>query len=130
MTGFTITMDKGSKEMIYNVQFKRITLGDEKKDLDRLESILQRPWSDEVEDYKEYKVLRRAAREKESAGIAGPRSNDPTPALALGSDGVMDVGEDEIPESRRRSSVERVHDLPRMGKRLSAIEEQRDSAIG
>jgi hypothetical protein len=52
-----------------------------------MDSVLCRPWSDEVEDYTEYKRLRRMYREKQN----GTRR----PLLKLPGDGTLEPCEDE-----------------------------------
>jgi hypothetical protein len=52
-----------------------------------MDSVLCRPWSDEVEDYTEYKRLRRQYRDKQN------ESRKPT--LKFSGDGTLDIADDE-----------------------------------
>lgn len=68
MTGFTITRDKLTKSMLYEVHFKKVATDTDTNDRD-LKALLMRPWAEEVEDYKEYKRLRTLARDTERAAL-------------------------------------------------------------
>ncbi|KAK3069756.1 hypothetical protein LTR53_011651 [Teratosphaeriaceae sp. CCFEE 6253] len=77
IAGWTIRPDPKTREMMYLISFKRLP------DQPSMDEVLRRPWTEEVEDYREYKRLRQLARQKagESAG----------PTVAVSTDGIMDV---------------------------------------
>nr|POE73018.1 hypothetical protein CFP56_30957 [Quercus suber] len=88
VTGFTISKNKLTKAVMYDVHFKKVVSDEGSADTD-LESLLMRPWSDEVDDYKEYKRLRLLARAVEtrakdtSGSELSPVSATSTEATAL-----------------------------------------------
>nr|POE86522.1 putative transporter [Quercus suber] len=70
VTGFSITKDKLTKAIMYDIHFAKIMPDEVTRDID-LESLLIRPWSDEIDDYKEYKRLRRLTHAAQTAAEYG-----------------------------------------------------------
>ncbi|KAK5134485.1 hypothetical protein LTR08_006402 [Meristemomyces frigidus] len=58
LTGWSIKPDPKSKGFVYDISFRRLS-----SEIS-MDKVLSRPWTDEVEDYKEYKRLRNIARGK------------------------------------------------------------------
>lgn len=108
--------------MVYDITFKRLSSEPS------MEAVLQRPWTEEVEDYAKYKRLKRSAREKrqeaekEAERKALETSSKPGVAVVSGSDGTLDdarpvwpakqdsiwdVYEDQFAESPKGSVVVR-----------------------
>ncbi|KAK0342818.1 hypothetical protein LTR91_023166 [Friedmanniomyces endolithicus] len=87
VAGWTIKMDAKKKEMVYFISFKRLP------DQLSMDEVLRRPWTEEIEDYREYKRLRRLARDKQTE-TAGPRIDLATPTGTTSMDGIVDVYED------------------------------------
>ena len=82
--------------MVYEVNFKRLA-SEQSMDV-----VLRRPYSDELEDYREYKRLRNLAREKQEKGSTSP-------LLTFSSDGAGEgVEKEKIEEEGRDSSTEDV----------------------
>ena len=84
ITGWSIVRDPRTKEMVYEVKFKRLATETS------MELVLRRPYSDEIEDYKEYKRLRRFMREKQDRGAAKTKTEMAVPALMVSSDGASE----------------------------------------
>jgi hypothetical protein len=81
------------KEIVYDIHFKRMA-SEVSMDI-----VLRRPYSDETEDYREYKRIRQAARlAEEQAGKA--KRNAAAPTFTISSDGIFDDSEigPSIPE--------------------------------
>ena len=89
VTGWAVTMDPKKKEMVYEINFKR--LGSEPS----IDVVLRRPFSDEVEDYREYKRLRQMVRAKLDEVTQSKAATSPT--LKFTSDGTTD--EDDVDTS-------------------------------
>ncbi|EME85509.1 uncharacterized protein MYCFIDRAFT_210249 [Pseudocercospora fijiensis CIRAD86] len=70
--------------MLYIVNFQRLPTEPS------MEIVLKRPWSDEVEDYTEYKRIRNLQREKQKAALK--------PVLTLATDGINEGKSTPIPE--------------------------------
>lgn len=104
--------------MVYDITFKRLSSEPS------MEAVLQRPWTEEVEDYAKYKRLKRSAREKrqEAERKTLETSSKPGVAVVSGSDGTLDdarpvwpakqdsiwdVYEDQFAESPKGSVVVR-----------------------
>ncbi|KAK0824989.1 hypothetical protein LTR73_007276 [Friedmanniomyces endolithicus] len=87
VAGWTIKLDAKKKEMVYFISFKRLP------DQVSMDEVLRRPWTEEIEDYREYKRLRRLARDQQTEAT-GPRLNLATPTVTFSTDGVVDVYED------------------------------------
>ena len=84
VTGWSITMR--GKEMVYDIQFKRLASETS------MDAVLRRPYSDEIEDYKEYKRIRNAIRlahEEAAKAIQIVK----TPTFTISSDGADDDGD-------------------------------------
>jgi hypothetical protein len=58
VVSWSIVLDPATKRMVYGITFQRL-YGESSMD-----AVLQRPWTEEVEDYARYKRLKRDAREK------------------------------------------------------------------
>lgn len=69
VAGWCIKMDSKTRGMVYDITFKRLP------NQVSMESVLARPYIDEIEDYKEYKRLREMARQAQ-AGIKVTVSGD------------------------------------------------------
>ncbi|KAK0322479.1 hypothetical protein LTR82_006438 [Friedmanniomyces endolithicus] len=87
VAGWTIKLDAKKKEMVYFISFKRLP------DQVSMDEVLRRPWTEEIEDYRGYKRLRRLARDQQTEAT-GPRLNLATPTVTFSTDGVVDVYED------------------------------------
>lgn len=66
MTGWSVAKDPKTGKLEYEIQFKRLN-----SELS-MDVVLRRPFSDEVEDYREYKRLRQAARDALVVGEKTP----------------------------------------------------------
>ena len=78
--------------MVYEVKFKRLP-----SELS-MDLVLRRPFSDEVEDYREYKRLRSIMRSNQEEA-AKAKKEATTPALTVSTDGTVEVYEDETAEA-------------------------------
>ncbi|KXT04541.1 hypothetical protein AC578_8663 [Pseudocercospora eumusae] len=85
VTGWTIKHDNKTNRMVYIVNFQRLASESS------MELVLKRPWSDEIEDYTEYKRVRNLQRERSKA--------TPTPVLTLATDGINEKKSTPIPAS-------------------------------
>ncbi|KAK1069858.1 hypothetical protein LTR12_006547 [Friedmanniomyces endolithicus] len=103
VAGWTIKMDAKKKELIYFISFKRLP------DQPSMDEVLRRPWTEEIEDYREYKRLRRLAREKQIEAT-GPRIGPATPSGTASMDGIVDVYEDGMMTPDSGSSDEEESD--------------------
>lgn len=65
VVGWSIITDKATKQMVYQVQFERLPSEPS------MDVVLCRPYSDEVEDYGEYKRLRHVLREQQEEAARG-----------------------------------------------------------
>jgi hypothetical protein len=72
--------------MVYDITFKRLSSESS------MEAVLQRPWTEEVEDYAKYKRLKRSAREKRQEAERKAMEMKPGAAVVSGSDGTIDDG--------------------------------------
>lgn len=94
VTGWAITRNAHTKEMVYEISFKRLA------NEPSMDTVLRRPFSDEVEDYKEYKRLRQTLRaEQEEA--ANATKGVITPTFTISIDG---TAEDSAYEAAEMSS--------------------------
>jgi hypothetical protein len=79
VVGWSIKRDEKSKQVVYQINFKR--LGDQTG----MEQVLRRPFVDEVEDYKEYKRIRQGLLDsqhqmpKRTRGVETPIIIGPSP---------------------------------------------------
>jgi hypothetical protein len=110
--------------MVYDITFKRLASESS------MEAVLQRPWTEEVEDYAKYKRLKRSAREKRQEAERKAMEAKPGDVLVSGSDGttdarnvwppkqdsIWDVYEDQFAESPKGSVVVRATDRGTGGK--------------
>lgn len=87
MTGWSITSDPKTKQMVYDIKFSRLASEPSMK------QVLRRPYVEEVEDYREYKRLRQVHRDR-SGG-----ENKPT--IAITGDGVFEDATAESPFQRQ-----------------------------
>jgi hypothetical protein len=112
VVSWSIVLDPASKRMVYDITFQRLFSESS------MDAVLQRPWTEEVEDYARYKRLKRDAKEKRQE--AAQKIMETRPGfLVSGSDGTADdeswyhdrndtmweVYEDEISESPKGSVV-------------------------
>ena len=58
MISWSIVHIPATGRMVYDITFKRLSSESS------MEAVLQRPWTEEVEDYAKYKRLKKSAREK------------------------------------------------------------------
>jgi hypothetical protein len=112
--------------MVYDITFKRLTSESS------MEAVLQRPWTEEIEDYARYKRLKRSAREKRQEIERRAMEAKPGDLVVTGSDGttearyawpakqdsVWDVYEDHFAESPKESVVVRRTDREVGGKEI------------
>jgi hypothetical protein len=102
--------------MVYDITFRRLPSEPS------MEAVLQRPWTEEVEDYAKYKQLKRTARERRQEAERKAMEAKPGAVVVSGSDGtidearpfwpakqdsVWDVYEDQFVESPKGSVVVR-----------------------
>lgn len=105
VTGWSIhpSPSPDSKEMIYEVKFKRLP-GEPS-----MEEVLRRPYADEVEDYKEYKRLRGEARARQERTPRAKKAVAIMPEVMVhvsqdGTDEWYDEDEDEDWDEGREDS--------------------------
>lgn len=55
-----------------------------------MESVLRRPFSDEIEDYREYKRIRQAARSAQQQHATKSKKDAASPVVTISSDGACD----------------------------------------
>ena len=87
VTGWSIA--SRNKEMVYEVQFKRLASEPS------METVLRRPFSDEIEDYREYKRIRHAVRLAQHETV-GAKRGDVLPTVNVSGDGVLEEVEDDF----------------------------------
>ena len=87
--GWSVKKDAQSKKTVFTVVFKRLATEVS------MDTVLCRPWSNEIDDYLEYKRLRQIARENEA------KVNKSTSTASI--DGTVDSG---APETRSNSDGE------------------------
>ena len=92
VTGWSIKMDVHSKQMVYDISFKRLP------DQISMTEVLARPWTEEIEDYKEYKRLRQTARDKQ-AEAAKAKKEVVKPTVTVSADGSAEIFEDDATDS-------------------------------
>ncbi|KXT15574.1 hypothetical protein AC579_9969 [Pseudocercospora musae] len=85
VTGWTIKHDNRTNQMVYIVNFRRLVSESS------MELVLKRPWSDEIEDYTEYKRIRDLQRERSRATSK--------PTLTRATDGINEWKSTPIPAS-------------------------------
>lgn len=83
--GWTIKTDPKTSETVFLITFKRLP------NEVSMDTVLSRPFTDEVEDYTEYKRLRHVHREKQKLS--------PGPGLQFSADGSIDVFQDETAQT-------------------------------
>ncbi|KAF2162122.1 hypothetical protein M409DRAFT_27502 [Zasmidium cellare ATCC 36951] len=83
--GWTIKTDPKTSETVFLITFKRLP------NEVSMDTVLSRPFTDEVEDYTEYKRLRHVHREKQKESSA--------PGLQFSADGSLDIYQDETAQS-------------------------------
>lgn len=83
--GWTVKTDPKTAETVFLITFKRLP------NEVSMEAVLSRPYTDEVEDYTEYKRLRHVHREKQK--------ETSKPGLQLSADGSLDVYQAETAQS-------------------------------
>lgn len=77
--GWTLKKETKTNEVVIVVTFKRLPTENS------IDTVLCRPWSDEVEDYAEYKRIRKQYRDKQSEAM-----NWPLTAPTVQTDGARD----------------------------------------
>ncbi|KAK3725463.1 hypothetical protein LTR37_000433 [Vermiconidia calcicola] len=91
VTGWSIVKTPNSKAMVYEITFKRLPSKPSQ------DVILRRPFSDEVEDYKEYNFIREAVRaQQEEAARARKVVSPPT---IIAPDGTVEFSDDEASDT-------------------------------
>lgn len=83
VTGWSIQYDACKRQMGYEITLERLASEPS------MDFALRRPWTDEVEDYKEYKRLRREARDRQADSAIGKVRA--LPSLLFTADGTMDI---------------------------------------
>lgn len=83
VTSWSIVRDPTTKQLVYDIAFKRLATESS------IDTVFQRPWTEEVEDYGRYKRLKRGARERrlEAARLA---SQSHPGVVVTASDGTTD----------------------------------------
>ncbi|TKA68326.1 hypothetical protein B0A55_08545 [Friedmanniomyces simplex] len=99
VTGWTIKMDDKRKEMVYLISFKRLP------DQLSMDDVLCRPWTEEIEDYREYKRLRKLARIQQTE-TARTRNDLAEPTVIVSADGVVEVYEGGMANMTLSSALE------------------------
>lgn len=90
VTGWSIKTNPKTKRMDYEIHFKRLA------SQPKMTEVLRRPWTEEIEDYKEYKRLRRLAQEKQAAIAKAKTTATKAPAVTISADGTTDtIGDPE-----------------------------------
>lgn len=112
VTGWSIKSDPKSNGMIYDISFKRLP------NQPSMDSVLRRPWVEEIEDYKEYKRLRQVARDQQASG-ARLKKDEIQPLLTSG-DATMEIFEDKTADSPI-SAMSPVNDTPDLAERRNAV---------
>jgi hypothetical protein len=98
VTGWSITLR--NKDIVYDIQFKR--LASEAS----MDMVLRRPFSDEIEDYREYKRIRDVMRSAQKDGTKVKRETAP-PTVTFSTDGAFDDLVDVFSNVDLRDSVMR-----------------------
>lgn len=83
VVGWSIAPNPKTKEMIYDIRFKRLASEP------NMDIVLRRPFTDEVEDYKEYKRLRQITRDRQQEAARTERGAF-MPAVTISQDGTED----------------------------------------
>ncbi|KAK4542675.1 hypothetical protein LTR36_006247 [Oleoguttula mirabilis] len=94
VTSWSIVTEPKTKSVTYDISFKRLP---SERNMDE---VLRRPWTEEIEDYKEATRLRHLARDK----LNKAKKNEMLLAVARPGDGAVDVFEDETAETPFQSS--------------------------
>ncbi|TKA68971.1 hypothetical protein B0A55_06613, partial [Friedmanniomyces simplex] len=122
VTGWTIKIDDKRKEMVYLISFKRLP------DQLSMDDVLCRPWTEEIEDYREYKRLRKLARIKQTE-TARTRNDLAEPTVIVSADGVVEVYEDGMANMTPGSALE--DDVPDWSSlRRSAVTSRGATGLG
>lgn len=83
VTGWTLKKETKTNEVVIIITFNRISTESS------IDTVLCRPWSDEVEDYAEYKRIRKLYRDKQSEAMNSPLTAlDPRTDSAFDGDGL------------------------------------------
>jgi hypothetical protein len=84
VTSWSIVRDPSTGRMVYDITFQRLSSES------NMEAVLQRPWTEEVEDYGKYKRFKRDARDRRFE--AAMKTTETRPGvLVSGSDGTSDA---------------------------------------
>lgn len=108
VVGWSIKTDEKSKQILYQIDFKRIAnqLG--------MDVVLRRPFTDEVEDYKEYKRIRQAQHDSHAQAPRRTRGGG-NPIIVGPSDGTTEEFEPfGNVEDWLSRAIESDHDLQEM----------------
>ena len=103
--GWSIVRDRETKEMVYEIKFKRLVTEPP------MDTVMRRPYSDEVEDYKEYKRVRQIMRDRQELAQAVVKKQALTPIVTVSVDGAGDGDEEVLGGSSRRHAVDESKDL-------------------
>lgn len=97
IAGWSIHREARTKEIIYEVRFERLAVESS------MDTVLRRPFADEIEDYREYKRLRQLHR-GQGMEIGNSRSEFVGPTRNVVTDGAVD--EKDISELLREMGAE------------------------
>lgn len=96
VTGWSIVKTPKSKAMVYEITFKRLPSKPSQ------DVILRRPFSDEFEDYKEYKLIREAVRTQQEEAARARQIT--SPPLIIAPDGTVELSDDEASDTSAPST--------------------------
>lgn len=91
-------MNPKKREMVYEINFKRLASEPS------MEIVLRRPFSDEIEDYREYKRLRQVVRSTQEEALK-VKKQVTFPTLKVSSDGTTEDTENEESEAESHDSL-------------------------
>lgn len=92
VASWSIIRDSSTDHMSYDITFKRLPSESS------MEDVLQRPWTEEIEDYKEYKRVKKEAKDKREEALRKAKEHGPG-VVVTASDGPAD--EQSVKSSRR-----------------------------
>ncbi|KAL1584640.1 hypothetical protein WHR41_06829 [Cladosporium halotolerans] len=92
VASWSIIRDSSTDHMSYDITFKRLPSESS------MEDVLQRPWTEEIEDYKEYKRVKKEAKDKREEALRKTKEHGPG-VVVTASDGPAD--EQSVKSSRR-----------------------------
>lgn len=103
VASWSISRDSSTERMVYDITFKR--LASEAS----MEDVLQRPWAEEIEDYKEYKRIKKEAKDKRAETLRKAKQDGPG-VVVTASDGPADEHPAKSPGRRREDSAWEVYE--------------------